>query len=244
MASLAFAVLVFLFAVFNRKLTLSRNLAFSAIVLALSFAIIPRIVFGSAYADMRLVPYLFAVALLAIRFKGATDVRMAHVLAIIGIVFFAGRTAANTASLAIAGADQKGKLEAISHMQPGARVASFFALPCSAWWPLPRNSHLGGLVIERRDGFSNDQWLTEGVNLMELRYTAPGSFAYDPSEVVRANDCHDGLHRQIDQALREVPKDRFDYIWMNDVPAYDPALVADMQEVWRGPNSVLYRTRP
>ena len=243
-ASLAFAVLVFFFAVFNRKLTLSRNLAFSAIVLAVSFAIIPRIVFGSAYADMRLVPYLFAVALLAIRFKGATDVRMAHVLAVIGVLFFAGRTAANTASLAIAGADQKAKLEAISHMRPGARVASFFALPCREWWPLPRNSHLGGLVIERRDGFSNDQWLTEGVNLMELRYTAPGSFAYDPSEVVRPNNCQDGLHRQIDQALREVPKHKFDYIWMNNVPAYDPLLVADMQEVWRGPNSVLYRTTP
>ena len=45
------------------KLTLSRNLAFSAIVLAVSFVILPRIVFGSAYADMRLVPYLMAVAI-------------------------------------------------------------------------------------------------------------------------------------------------------------------------------------
>src|SRR3954452_25171831 len=104
--SLAFAVAAFLFATFNRKLTLSRNLAFSAIVLAISFAILPRIIFGSAYADMRLVPYLFATALLAIRFKGPTDVRLGHVLAVIGLLFFAGRTAANTASLAIAGADQ------------------------------------------------------------------------------------------------------------------------------------------
>ena len=56
--SLVAAALVFLYAIFSRKLTLSRNLAFSAIVLAVSFAILPRIVFGSAYADMRLVPYL------------------------------------------------------------------------------------------------------------------------------------------------------------------------------------------
>ena len=55
---------------FSRKLELSRNLAFSAIVLAVSFAILPRIIFGSAYADMRLVPYLMAVGLLAIRFRG------------------------------------------------------------------------------------------------------------------------------------------------------------------------------
>ena len=60
------------------KLTLSRNLAFSAIVLAVSFVILPRIVFGSAYADMRLVPYLMAVGLLAIRFRGAPDRRTAQ----------------------------------------------------------------------------------------------------------------------------------------------------------------------
>jgi hypothetical protein len=244
LASLAFAVLVFVVVLFHRKLTLSRNLAFSAIVLAVSFVVLPRIIFGSAYADMRLVPYLFAVALLAIRFKGATDPRLAQLLAVVGLVFFAGRIAANTASLAIAGNDQQAKLQAIDHMERGARVASIFALPCKEWWQLPRNSHLGGLVITRREGFSNDQWLMEGVNLMELRYTAPGSFAYDPSEVVRPNFCRDGLHRQIDQALREVPRGTFDYIWLNDVPPYDPALVADMREVWRGPGSVLYQTRP
>src|SRR6476660_599821 len=56
--SLVVAGAVFLYAIVSRKLTLSRNLAFSAIVLSICFAILPRIIFGSAYADMRLVPYL------------------------------------------------------------------------------------------------------------------------------------------------------------------------------------------
>ena len=72
-ASLIVPALVFLYAIgnriFGRTLTLSRNLVFSAIVLAISFVLLPRIVFGSAYADMRLVPYLMAVGLLAIRFR-------------------------------------------------------------------------------------------------------------------------------------------------------------------------------
>ena len=72
--SLVIAAAVFVYAIFNRffghTLTLSRNLVFSAIVLAVSFLILPRIVFGSAYADMRLVPYLMAVAILAIRYRG------------------------------------------------------------------------------------------------------------------------------------------------------------------------------
>jgi hypothetical protein len=48
LVSLGLAALVFLYAIFSRKLTLSRNLAFSAIVLAVFFAILPRTVFGSA----------------------------------------------------------------------------------------------------------------------------------------------------------------------------------------------------
>src|SRR6476469_6662338 len=44
-ASLIVPVLIFLYAVISRKLTLSRNLAFSAIVLAIAFAVLPRIVF-------------------------------------------------------------------------------------------------------------------------------------------------------------------------------------------------------
>src|SRR4051812_39849528 len=96
--SLGAAAGVFLFAMVSRKMELSRNLAFSAIVLALGFLILPRTVFGSAYADMRLAPYLMAVGLLAIRFRGKQDRRTAWVLAIFGLLFFAVRTAGNTIS--------------------------------------------------------------------------------------------------------------------------------------------------
>ena len=80
--SLVVPALVFLYAIFSRKLELSRNLAFSAIVLAAAFTFLPRIVFGSAYADMRLVPYLMAVGLLAIRFRGPPARTTAQVLAV------------------------------------------------------------------------------------------------------------------------------------------------------------------
>jgi len=240
--SLVAAGLVFLYSLVSRKLTLSRNLAFSAIVLAVSFAVIPRIVFGSAYADMRLVPYLIAVALLAIRFRGAPDRRTAQVLAVIGLLFFATRTAANTISLGMAGADQRAKLHAIDVMPQGARVITLTGMPCAEYWPLLRNSHLGAMVIVRRDGFSNDQWLLEGVNLLDLKYRAAGYFAADPSQLVRPNRCLDFLHRMVDQSLGALPRDDFDYVWLIDVPPYDPALVAGMRPVWRGPGSILYQT--
>ena len=242
--SLVAAAAVFLFAIFSRKLTLSRNLAFSGIVLAVGFALLPRIIFGSAYADMRLVPYLMAVGLLAIRFRGAPDRRTAHVLAMIGLMFFATRTVANTISLGMSANDQAAKLQAIDHIPRGARVISLVGMTCREYWPMLRNGHLGAMVIVRREGFSNDQWVIEGVNLLDLKYKKAGYFAADPSQLVRPNHCRDRIHRQIDESLATMPRDDFDYVWLIDPPAYSPVSAADMKPVWRGPGSILYQTWP
>jgi len=243
-ASLIVPALVFIYALFSRKLELSRNLAFSAIVLAVAFVFLPRIVFGSAYADMRLVPYLMAVGLLAIRFRGPPARTMAQVLAVIGLLFFATRVVANTVSLKMAADDQTAKLKAIDLMPRGARVISLVGMTCQEYWPLLRNGHLGAMVIVRRDGFSNDQWLLEGVNLLDLKYRAAGYYAADPSQLVRPNHCLDPLHRMVDDSLTRLPRKDFDYVWLIDVPSYDPETVADMQPVWRGPGSILYKTQP
>jgi len=242
--SLVLAAVVFVYAIVSRKLSFSRNLAFSAIVLAVCFVILPRIIFGSAYADMRLVPYLMAVALLAIRFRGAPDRTTAQVLAVLGLLFFTTRTAANTLSLGMAANDQSAKLKAIDLMPRGARVISLVGMTCSEYWPMLRNGHLGAMVIVRREGFSNDQWVIEGVNLLDLKYKKAGYFAADPSQLVRPIQCYERLHRQIDQSLATLPRNDFDYVWLIDAPPYNPETVADMKPVWRGPGSILYQTRP
>jgi hypothetical protein len=210
-------------------------------VLAICFAVLPRTVFGSAYADMRLVPYLMAVALLAIRFRGPNDRMAAQVLALLGLLFFAVRIGANTVSLGMAGRDQSAKLEALDHVPDGARIITLTGMTCDAHWPPLRNAHLGAMVIVRREGFSNDQWLLEGINLLDLRYRAAGYFAADPSQLVRPNGCGEWLHRTINQSLAALPRNDFDYLWLVDVPAYDSNLVAGLQPVWRGPGAILYR---
>ncbi len=239
--SLAFVVIIFVAAIVSRQLTLSRNLAFSALVLLVCYLILPRIIFGSAYADMRLVPYMVAVALLAIRFKGVPDQRTAQLLAIVGLLFFAVRIAGNTISLARAADDQTAKLTALEHVPQGARVITLTGMTCREHWPLLRNSHLGAMVIVRRDGFSNDQWLLEGVNLLDLKYRAAGYFAADPSQLVRPIGCRDRLHRTISESLRALPRNDFDFLWLVDVPPFDPVDLDGLQPVWRGPGSSLYR---
>ncbi len=140
--------------------------------------------------------------------------------------------------------DQQTTLAALDKVPPGARVLSLVQLNCVNAWPLPRNSHLGAMVMVRKQGFSNDQWVMEGMNLLQLRYPKAGRYAADPSNLIRPNWCRDGLHRTVDDALAGIPPGAFDYVWLIDPPAYDPRLVERMQLVWRGPNTILYRTQP
>ena len=244
MASLGYVTMFFVYAVLNPKLTLSRSLVFSLIALTALFVSLPNMVFGSAYADMRLVPYIFATCLLAIRLREGDDRRTGQLLAVLGLLFFAGRIIANTASLAIAANEQRAELAALDAIPRGARVASFYGLAHPEPWSLPRNSHLGALVIARREGFSNDQWMYAGHNLLVLKFGEAGTFAADPSEVVRPSGKDAVGYRTIDEALAEVPRDSFNYIWLIDVQPVDKGLVAGLQPVWRGRKSVLYRIRP
>lgn len=244
LASLTVAPLLLIFALASPKLTFSRNLAFSGVVLVAAFCLLPWSVFGSAYADTRLVPYMIAVLLLAIRFRDPIDFRFRNVLAGLGLLFFVARLGTTALSLKLAADDQQAKLAALDHVPLGARVVSLVGYGCGKSWALPRNTHLGAMVIVRRYGFSNDQWTIEGANLMTLKYTGAGVFSADPSQIVRDEDCPGKPAWTIDRALAAIPRDRFDFVWLIDVGSHDPKLLAGMQPVWRGPGSILYRLNP
>jgi hypothetical protein len=235
--------MAFLFAIFHRRLVISRNLALSALVLATAFILLPWTIFGSAYADMRIVPYTMAIALLAIRFKGTTDLPLAHKLAVIALSLFLVRVAGTTASLAIAANDQAEKLRALNHVPMGAAVVNLTGERCDERWGLPRDSHLGAMAIVRRHAFSNDQWAIDGANLLKVRFREAGPFMADSSQMVRSRNCRKNL-RTIDQALAAIPDGVFDYVWLIDTPAHDPTLSEGWIPVWRGKDSVLYATSP
>lgn len=242
--SLCVVGLVLTYALFSRRLTFSRNLLFTGFVLLVCFLILPRTVFGSTYADMRLLPYVIATVVLAIRFRGPIQLPVARVLAVLGLIFFLVRIGGNILSLAIAANDQTGKLAALDQVPEGARVVSLFTLPCTGTWTLPRNSHLGSMVTVRREGFANDQWVLEGLNLLDLKYTRAGYYASDPSEIVRPNNCRDGLHLQLNRSLLSIPRNDFDYVWLLDPAPYDERVTRGMKPVWRGSGSILYQLHP
>ena len=239
--ALVVIALVFLYSLVDRRLVLSRNLAFSALVLLAAFLLLPWTIFGSAYADMRIVPYLLAVAVLAIRFRSETDRRLAGTLAAAGLALYAARIAGTTLSLGIAADDQQAKLQALAHVPMGAPLVTLTGQPCRRPWALPRNSHLGAMAIVRRHAFSNDQWAIEGANLLQVKFEAAGHFMADPSQLVRPAHCPTDQLLSVNQALSAIPRDAFDYVWTIDIPPHDPQSLRGMRAVWRGPGSALYR---
>jgi hypothetical protein len=224
----------------DKRLTLSRNLAFTALVLLGVYLLLPRIIFGSAYADMRLVPFVIAVAVLAIRFRFATDLKFARMLAIGGVGLFLAKVAVTTVSLGIAAQRQSEAMEALAHLPVGAASITLVGEPCAPQWRLHRDSHLAAMATVRRRAFTNDQWAIEGANLLTVKYRDARPFVADPSQMVKPNGCGNRERMEVDRALQRIPRGAVTHLWAIDLPPHDPRLLAGMAPLWRGEHAVLY----
>lgn len=219
----------------------SRNLALSALFLLAVYCLLPRIVFGSAYADMRLAPFVFAIALIALRPRPGAAQTSAQLIAIAGLAFFGARIASNTVSFWMYDRAYDRELAALDHLPVGARLISFTSGACRINWTMHRFEHLPAMALVRRSAFSNDQWSMAGAQLLTVRFRDSGTFSHDASQITTVRQCPFEGWRPIGVALRDFPRADFDYVWLIQPPAYDPALVRDLTPVWRSGTSALYR---
>lgn len=241
--SLALLAGLLWFAIRDRRLALSRNLAASALFLFLLFLALPRILFGSAYADMRLAPFALAVAILAIRRSEATGERLASGLAVAGLLFLGARLAGHTVSYATLDRVWAREAGAIARLPRGARVAAFVGMPCRPTWASNRLEHLPSLSIVRRDAFTNDQWSLAGAQLLSTRLPGVDGFGNDPSQLVVPSICRHPAWRTLDASLAQLPRGVYSHVWLIDPPAHDRRNLAGLQPVWRSGTSLLYADR-
>jgi hypothetical protein len=233
--------LLLLWSIVDRRLTWSRNLLASVIFLSIVYVLLPRIVFGSAYADMRLAPYLFAIALIAIRFRERAAPSFQRAFALAGLAFLLVRMGGTTASMWLYDERYDRELAALDHLPRGARMVSFVGRPCVEDWAMTRLLHLPGMAIVRNHAFSNDQWTMAGAQLLQVRYRAGWPFLRDATQIVTQRVCVQEYWRPIDLALAIFPRDGFDYVWLIDPPLYNPRLTGGLRPIWRSGTSVLYR---
>ncbi len=223
------------------RLHYSRNLALSASFLFAVFLLLPRIVFGSAYADMRLAPFALAVAVIAIRPKAQASFRDAATYAALGLAFFGVRLAGTTWSYWLYDRSYTRALTALDHVPVGARVVSFVGRRCVDDWAYSRLEHVPALLLERRLAYTNDQWSMAGAQQLTTRYRVAKGYQHDPSQIVTDRRCRGEWWRPVSIALRQFPRAAFDYVWLLNPPPYDPALTAGLQPIWRDGRDVLFR---
>jgi hypothetical protein len=240
-ASLGVVIILLFDAIRSPKLSFSRNLAASALFLLFVYLMLPRIVFGSAYADMRLVPYLIAVALIAIRLRDNSDAVFTRRLAWLAMAFVILRIGGNTISFWMLDRTYDRELAALDHVPEGARLVSFVGTRCGQPWRMSRLEHLPAMAIVRRDAYSNDQWSMAGAQLLRTNYHEAGGFEHDASQMVTEKRCKYEVWRSLDQSLARFPRDAFDYVWLIQPPPFDPRLTQGLQPIWRSGTSILYR---
>jgi hypothetical protein len=118
---------------------------------------------------------------------------------------------------------------------------SFVGRRCRDDWAYSRLEHVPAMLLVRRMAYTTDQWSMAGAQLLTTRYREAGGFQHDPSQVVTDRQCRGEFWRPIDKALRTFPRGAFDYVWLLQPPAYDPALLRGLTPVWRDGTSMLLR---
>lgn len=250
----------------DRNIEYSRNLGLSTMFLVAMFVFLPRIVFGSAYADMRLAPFMVAIALisvrprplpgdtseLAIKHPGVGEDQLQHLLATrrrrtmarfaaLGLAFVLVRTTGTTISYFLFDQVYNRQLKALDHVPVGARLISFVGQNCVADWKMSRLEHMPALALERRMAYSNDQWSMAGAQLLTTKYAPANPFAHDPSQITTLTQCPREYWRPIDRSLAKFPRAAFDYVWLISPPPYHLKYAEDLTPIWRDGTSVLFK---
>ena len=266
MASTALIGLVLYKTFRDRNIEYSRNLGLSTLFLAAMFVLLPRIVFGSAYADMRLAPFVVAIALIAVRPRplpgdtsalavkhpGLDEPRLQHLVAMrrrrtmarfaaLGLAFVLVRMAGTTISYFLFDQRYDRELKALEHVPVGARLISFVGQNCVSEWKMSRLEHLPALALERNMAYTNDQWSMAGAQLLTTRYEPARPFGHDPSQIVTLTQCPREWWRPIDRSLARFPRAAFDYVWLISPPPYNLKYTQDLTPIWRDGTSAVFK---
>lgn len=214
MGSLAAVVLLLGWALFSRTVKFDRGTGIAALLCLAFFLILPFRVFGSAFADMRLLPYGLAVALVAIA-PARLNSRVLLVASGLALTFFGVRMATTTQAYIAQDRLVQAAIPAIDRMPEGARVVFLSVKPCRTRWALAPLDHLSGAAMARKSAFVNDQWQAPGVNPLKVSFPAAEPFVRDPSHLVVREDCPETRSRpRLSTALSRLPRGVFTHIWI------------------------------
>jgi len=235
-------IVLVLFGLVGLGFRMRRTLGVAAVVLIIAYILMPRIVIGSAYADMRLAPYVIAVGVLAVVPRFTNRIAL-QAVALFAVAIFGYRIYLSTVRFEAFSQHQEAQLKALDRVKPGSRIFVLVDLPCLSRWESPRMEHLGGMAIVRREAFVNGQWTMAGAQLLSIKYAPAKGYAEDPTQVMRPKYCRAWNARSIESSVALFPRQAFDYLWLIDAtPDHWPGSDPTLKMVWNGGRrGALYR---
>lgn len=231
------AVLLMYAGLRSKAFVVDKGLGVGALLLFGALLALPYQFLGSAYADARLWPVVFIVALLAIRPAEANG-KLAARLALAAMLVLGVRTAVTTIGFQQYAADYARHLKVLDVMPRGAKVAVFTEFPCEVPWRRPRLDHFDALAIVRRDAFTNGQWEVPGGQLLVPLGAKGTRYNSDPSQLVMG--CGD-LRPALARRLADFPRDRFDHVWLIGYRPETLPRYAGLSPVFADDRTILYR---
>lgn len=236
-------VVTIYWAIRNPAIRIDKRLGFTALLCFAFFLILPKQVFGSMAADMRLMPYALLAGLLAIPSQGLKR-KTLYVLTVAALLFFAGRTVATAAAYAEDERIVNAVLPTLDAFPRGARVAFFSAARCKPSWSLPVLDHVAGVAHARRSVFVNNQWHVPGASPLTIHHEAAGKFAHDPSHLVLADGCDREFYPHLAEIFAELPYEAFTHVWIVGELPDTVSVPARLEAVPHQGKGALYAIRP
>jgi hypothetical protein len=215
----------------NGRIGLAAAIAFAA------FLLLPKQVFGSVFADMRLAPYVVMLGLLALddgKLQRTTRVS----LMLLALAFLVTRLTLTGIVYQDREHALDGQLGALSVIPERARIATLIEIPCQSEWALPWFSHIGSMAIVRKHAFANDQWANASMNPLQVHFAAAGSYATDDRQLYFPSRC--GMAPELAQTLKALPLRAFTDIWVVGARPSTIPVRKGLTLRWRSGNAAVF----
>ena len=167
------------------------GLALGCVFAGVAFILLPKHIAGTSFVDMRLVPMILAVELVAVCPRDDVPRAVLDTLLVAALIFVGARLLGNTASFVLLDRQFTQDLAVLQAVPRDAQLVTLTLKPCvtNEPWQRERRTHLAGYALARRHDYANDQWVVPGGQLLQVHNPGAGSFIGDPSQTGSPTAC-------------------------------------------------------
>ncbi|WP_225206948.1 GtrA family protein [Novosphingobium huizhouense] len=189
-AVLAAAIAIYLFWRSGRMVR-DPSLALFAWAMLAIYVLIPDMIFEAQYADMRLVPLVFVLFLIAVRPADNAGPKLVAALTVLGLLVVGARWSGNAVSMMRHSAQFERTVAVLDRLPRGSNVVTLVPHRCGGDldWDRNRRDHISGYALIRRESFDSRQWQEAAGQLLSVHNPAAAPFDREAHGMLYEQPC-------------------------------------------------------